>query len=97
MVRAFPRPSSSETLSDCNDASIGKAVDAATLPLITSARVLLKSTVATGRLFFDPVCGGRSFLILCGLLAGIAAENSCGFTADFRVSTTFGAGCWTAG
>jgi hypothetical protein len=95
MIRAFPRPSSSETLSDCNDASIGNAVEAATLPLITSARSLLKSTVATVRLFFAVAGTGRSFLIPGGLFAGTLAENSCGFTVGFGLST--GPGCATTG
>jgi hypothetical protein len=84
MVRALPRPSSSENLSDCNDASIGKTVEAATLPLMTSARWLLKSTATAGRLTFAIVCAGRSFFTLCDLFSGIAAENSCGLAVVFE-------------
>lgn len=43
MVFAFPRPSSSETVNDWTDESIGKAVDipAGFVPLTTDAPVLL--------------------------------------------------------
>ena len=46
-LRALPRPSSSETVNDCCDASIGKIVDCRDEFEIVSARSLLKS-IATG-------------------------------------------------
>src|SRR5215217_3499004 len=77
MVRAFPRPSSSDTLNGSKDASIGNAADVptASIPLITSARSLLKSAATNGRLFLEPAETERSGLLDCGRLSGIPATN----------------------
>src|SRR5262249_29181912 len=92
-VLAFPRPSSSEILNDCNDASIGKTavVPTASDPEITGARSLALSMVLRGCFTFGPISAGRSFLIRCGLLAGIAAipPDGCAFDCS-PVSTAFG-------
>lgn len=51
MVFAFPRPSSSETVNDWTDESIGKAVDipAGCVAFRTDARVLLIANDDSGR------------------------------------------------
>jgi hypothetical protein len=56
IIRAFPRPSSSETLTDCNDASIGNTVSlfsAGRAFEITFARWLLKSATANALFCLD--------------------------------------------
>jgi hypothetical protein len=82
IVRAFPRPSSRETLNDCCVESSGRTSNSPTgsRPLITVARWLLKSSATSDRLTLNV----RSFLIVCGRLSGDDANNGgAGFGSCF--------------
>lgn len=94
IVRAFPCPSSSETLSDCSDASIGKTplAPAGSNPVKTSARWLLKSTVTIGRLYFDPAGEGPSFRTFLGPFSATPAERSGASTAGVNAIVSTGDG-----
>jgi hypothetical protein len=94
IIRAFPRPSSRETLNDCSDESSGNTsnVPDGSRLLITEAPSLLKSSATSGRL----TRGDRSFLITCGCLSDDEATTS-GIGLDDSLCSTVGTGCGAGG
>src|SRR5688572_5555735 len=84
IVRALPRPSSSETLTDCNDASMGNTavVSKAGRVFVTKlARSLLKSIAVTCRFGFGASerstlrRGGAVWTATVGATTGVDKES----------------------